>query len=568
MQIDKSPETRAKENQIQQLEADLKKVRTTIKSLKTRLENNKTLLTDMQRQVSTVMGNLHAELTEHTGKIKRLAQKLIKDRRFKGEDKAFLKQICLEILDDVSGGERVIQEAEEREQAFFEEMGEQEQAQNHDPFAELYVAPEKEAQKDIRKTFLKLSKQFHPDRARSKAEEQEFHRLQQQINEAYKAGDAQTLLELEMLWQDAGPASDEEAHSTDALDSQIRQLELQLSMLEQQKKRLSQELKNIRESDLGYLISDSRHLKKRGMTFEELPEIQMLKSELEPIKIMADALALTDKEGVISDTLFKFFQAQPEDPYDLFNLLFEEEDEEDEDEDDELYITNPSPAFPVGTTVKLKSTFEIITNWETGAYQDFKGFKGTVTKALLDAETEEALYYIRLSTSSLSKIDPSYITETGPSFNVLIDIEEGFLAKTTPGRKVSEAEEQAIYETLLYLHGLKILPKAQHERLLSILLPPTGSVEERWLDYFEEYLPLPFKAVMDSPRPHSMEKTKVTVGVYLGFRSGIPLMGCEDAKGNRYTAALTALQPKQPALRRVVNDLRAWADFMEYELEP
>lgn len=566
MQIDKSPETLAKENRIQQLEADLKKARTAIKSLKTRLKNNKALLTDIQRQVSTVIDSIQSELIEHTEKIKRLAQKLMKDRRFKGEDKAFLKQVCQDILDDVAGGERVMQEAEEREQAFFEEMAEQERAQTHDPFAELQVAPEKEAQKDIRKTFLRLSKQFHPDRARSKAEEQEFHRLQQQINEAYKAGDAQSLLDLEMLWQDAEPASDAEAHSTDALDSQIRQLELQLSMLKEQKKRLSKELKNIRDSDVGYLISDSRQMKKRGVAFEDLPQIQMLKSELELLKDMADALAITDEEGVVSDALFILFQPNTEDPYDMFGLLLGGEHEYEEDELDLGYAVNPSPAFPVGTTVKLKSTFEVITNWETGAYQDFKGFKGKVTEALLDTETGEALYSVRLSSSSLSKIDPNYIAEVGPGFNVLMDIEEGFLAKSTPGRKVSKVEEQMIYETLLYIHGLKNLPKAQYERLLDILLPPTDSVEERWLDYFEEHLHLPFKAVIASTPFRTKRKHSVTVAAYLGFHSGMPIMGCEDANGNRITVPLSDLTPEQPAHEQVTNDFRAWADFMNDEL--
>ena len=186
-EVSKSPEMLQKEAQIKQLQGQLKKRKSTLKGLKTRLENNKKEVEEVQFKASTQMVGIMERMDEVRREIAELSVKMKKIKGLSKPDQIALEEMTEAFTQEDMFGENFQefqrQKAEQMEGNFdFEENA---RARIRDMFEGLQVKPNEQEQKDIRKVFVKLANKFHPDRARTKKEEAEFHKMQQKLNDAY-----------------------------------------------------------------------------------------------------------------------------------------------------------------------------------------------------------------------------------------------------------------------------------------------------------------------------------------------------------------------------------------------
>ena len=272
-EITKSPAILEKEATIKALQAQLKKKKSTLKSLKTRLKNTKNDITDIQRAGSGQMMSKMAQMDKLRLEIVELVQQMKKIKGLSRADKAALKDMEQQFSSGDMFGEnfKAYQEktADMDTDDFEANFDENERARMRDMFETFAVKPDKEEQKDIRKIFINLSQKFHPDKATSKKDEEEYHQMMQQINEAYQAGDIQTLLELEQLFLTENlDLSKVQSWTVDVLDQEIKRLKRDVGFIESQIARNSLELKNLRASDLGQMLTDMKRADKHGVGME------------------------------------------------------------------------------------------------------------------------------------------------------------------------------------------------------------------------------------------------------------------------------------------------------------
>lgn len=492
MKVDKSSEARKKEKQIAELEQQLKRTRTTLKNLKTRLANMQTRIESVARsspfQRMSHLRERILTLFDHLGK---LTGKLRKDKRLSREDKALID----ELYQGVVGGLKDNLPDLETPDEFREEATE---ARMRDAFKAFRVEPPQKEQRDIRKLYLSLSKQYHPDLARDEKERAHFHHLQQQINEAYQAHDFQALADLAQLWEDPR----EQAPATlDALDSKIGRLTNQLRLLKDQQERLSREIRQLRDSELGQLLTHIDGLERSGLSFGDIMQVDALEEMTGLLEKLKAALEDTDRQGKMSpflqEVLDELTAAVPGSEDMLFGMLAEmlEDDDEDLFWDEEDYLPNPNPRFPVGTAVRIarKSEEYYVDEREREHFFSLKGYVGTVTAAYL-GEEDRPVYAIDLDIESMKRLPAGFIKFRGETYRNVEYIRENVLARDDRSPD-SPDEAQVVFREILYRHLLADLPPEQRKRLQGILLAaPEKSDEQNWVAYLEEHLSLPFSA--------------------------------------------------------------------------
>ena len=301
-EIAKSPEILEKEALIKDLQSQLKKRKSILKGLKTRLENTKNQITDVQRSGSGQVMSKMSQMEQLRLELLDMIQQMGQLKGLSREDKAALKDMKQQFSDEGMFGEGF--------QDFKEQMGdmdspdfeaqfeENERAKMRDIFETFSVKPDKVEQKNIRKIFINLSQKFHPDKATTKADEKEYHEMMQKINEAYQAGDIQTLLELEQLFlSEKLDLTKVQSLSVDVLQQEIDRLERDLAFIENQIDRNSQEIKALRASDLGLMLTDLAKAEKEGIGLNAA--FAQLDESIRRLTQMRDAFAECIKVGNI-----------------------------------------------------------------------------------------------------------------------------------------------------------------------------------------------------------------------------------------------------------------------------
>ena len=260
-EIAKSPELVQKEARVKELQKLLKKKRATLKGLKTRLENTKQEVEKVQREAFET-GLKNQERFEYLqNEIKVLLQEIEKWKNLSVEEsmliESFLSQI-VEADESIDMQDKAFEDFLESEE--FERMH---QERVKGVFDKFKVEPSKEDKRKIRKIFIGLSNRFHPDKAQNDKDREAYHKIQQQINEAYTANDIDKLLELEQLYQETVEVDDVRV-DTDGLNSLIEKLERDIDFIVKQSKRTSLEIKELRNSEMGNMLTKSKKSKKKA----------------------------------------------------------------------------------------------------------------------------------------------------------------------------------------------------------------------------------------------------------------------------------------------------------------
>ncbi|MCB9350399.1 MAG: DnaJ domain-containing protein [Lewinellaceae bacterium] len=561
MKIDKSPEMRQKEALVEELEAQVKRTRTTLKSLKTRLQNTQERVAEVHQKIFNKVTQLQGRLIKGMKNLEQLIAKLRKDKRLNRQDKALIEEMYRGFTGGI-GEEMPDLEAQAAERA----QSQEEDAKFRDAFKEFRVEPPTEEQRDIRKVYLRLSKQFHPDRARNKKEAEQFHQFQQQVNEAYEKYDIQALLDMEQLFgETADETINEGAATVDVLDLKISRLEHQLDLLQQQQERLSQEIRQLRKSDMGQMLTEVDGMQRAGFSVEDGMGLQHLEPIVEILEAFETALRDTDKRGEMSP-LFDDIMAQAQASMDPLQAMMNEMmgyEEEDMDDlfwdDEEVYYPNPDPLFPVGTYVRINEREEVdYFEGEDMISFSLKGLAGIVSEAML--EEDEPFYNVVLDIDSMKRLPGAYITERGGAFNVIDFLDEESLVKEKRKKKDTLKKVQLAYRTLLYQHVFAELPPAQDQRLQAILLAhPEKNDEANWLAYLEQHLSFPFEATTSGDYAHWRRGRKATILSYGGFSPEYGLI--VQARIGRETDFVPLAEFHGPAgskMGEVLEDYREW----------
>lgn len=275
--IVKSPLLLKKEQEIERLCAEIKKRETVLKSLKTRLNNTSADMEDLQRSAMMKMSDIMVKVGKLLVEIQQTISLLLDQGKITQKDKEMIAQILSytvplddDEIEQIQKFNTDEMSSEELKDYLEQELGEKAEAQT-DYLAPFRPEADPSEQRDIRKIYISLSSLFHPDKAQTEQEAEYFHGLMQKINEAYKALDIHTLLEIEATHSLAlKPTLD--TNNADALDSEIGRLSRNLAFIEGQITRTSETIANMRNSMSGDLLAEKKRAAKAGIELTDLLE--------------------------------------------------------------------------------------------------------------------------------------------------------------------------------------------------------------------------------------------------------------------------------------------------------
>lgn len=519
--IAKSPAMLEKEAKIEALKKQLKKRKSVLKSLKTRLKNTQESIENIQRDVQSKMFAKMMELDNLRIEIGKLAEKLKTNKHFSKRDREELDKMAQEFLGEELFGEGFNEFKEQRqkmEDGEFEfEFGEEERAKMRDMFQEFQVKPSEKEQRDIRKIFLNLSKKFHPDLARTEKEKEEYHIMMQEINAAYQANDIQTLLEMEQMYLVEDLNYTTKAVTVDMLQQEIERLERDVAFINSQIDRTSSEVKNLRQSDMGTMLTQMDKAEREGEGISTMEA--ELQQSIEMMKQLREGLKDSDERGTISPILIQMMN-----PFsglmggmadDMFGDMSDEETEQladvaqmlgkvmgiDETEMvsmfGEMFGTDgvseiENQKFPNGTGVRVKK----LVRHEEDKKLSMKGWTGVVREAALDHK-DRPIYTIDFDSQTMTQKMPTAIISE--SIEHGFDFQEyDFFEHQLEAFELEDTEEERIatYRKIYVpLYWNNILDNQGVKLFESILLQePTLNDEANWELYFEKNLKFPFDA--------------------------------------------------------------------------
>ena len=501
-EISKSPEVLEKEGKIKALQKELKKTHSTLKSLKTRLSKSKEKVDNYQRKFSGEFYSLSYKADEMRLEIIRLFDELKKIKGLTKEDLEGIEFIQNDFRENTLGEEFETYKAqrEQMEAGEFDfKFEENHRAKMKDIFSEFEVKPDANELKNIRKIFIGLSTRFHPDKAQNEKQRAKHHELMQEINEAYQAGDTARLLEIERLnsgLEDSDFIS--KAGSIDVLTQAIKKLEEELAFIKNQIKRTSGEIKNLRESDLGAMLTGMKKADQEGEGIDSM--IEGVKEGLEQMTKVRDIIKeCIETKSMDPMTELMLSMAGEQSGLDLMDML----------SDDNIDLSDPNtlaeflsmmgeppgaeyevenPVFPVGTSVKVAAN----------AYPpmmrniDMKNWQGRVEKIYNDGRDD--IYRMRFDSQTIKAMPKKYI-------ELIFDEEEEFgyaefpanmLKKTKP--RDTETATRIAQRTVFHNYYWMDFDMITSNQMPAILLKhPEKTDAENWRIHLEKVLKLPLK---------------------------------------------------------------------------
>ncbi len=571
--IAKSPEMLRREADIKVLRTQLKKRQTTLKSLKTRLKNTQSDIEEIQRKVHTEMLRKAEEVDTLRTEIAELALQLKKVKGMSRMDKEQLQMMADEISSDEMFGPayqdyKAYKQQRQSEGFNFDEY---ERARIHDVFEQFQVKPEEKEQRDIRKVFLKLSQKFHPDLAKGDKETDDFHLLMQQINEAYQNNDIQTLLELESLYLAEELDFTTKAVTVDVLQQEIDRLKRDLNFIDHQIERTSEEIKNLRQSDMGVMLTSINKLERQGEGFDTMTAhfdqmIQMFTQVRDGLK---DSIEL----GRISPKLMDIIMGQEEDfedeeddfipggnPLDMLMQMMDDDEEAMDflgDLFDKVEVENPK--FPIGSSVRVKANIGTPYNRKI----KMKDWEGRVLDAFYNRK-EQVVYVVSFDSVTIGQMTPGFIKKALDEEGDFQDFEllEPQLEACQPRDTLLEATKA--YKTAYHQHYWSdFVDPDQAKRFQKIMLKHLDlSDEENWNEHLEQNLTFPFEAktrgFIDSEANIAVSVTNIQLyDEEYGYIMEIKVKGSRGKRG--YPLFDLRMGDSKSAQAQLLDDYSAWA---------
>lgn len=553
-ELGKNKETLEKEASIVELTKTLKRKKTTLKSLKTRLKNNQNKIGSFQRSTTSSFASRMDKIDVLRKEISALAKKAMKIKSLSREDLEALKAMTSELNDDSLFPEEFQQYYTMKAQIESGEFNyeESQKARLEDIFQNFVVEPEKKDKKEIRKIFIELSNQFHPDRASSKEEQESFHQLQVEINEAYKKNDVQKLLELKALF---GESQEIETTSTNVLDQQIEKLQIEIDFISKQIDRTSQEIKNLRQSEYGAMLTGISKAKKSGELDEMFDEFD---SMLQIFQTLRDGLEDSIKINALSPILINMMQESMMDEDDFGMDLSDFFDLEDDDE--MLFKRVENPRFPIDSSVIVQNFNQAFPQIRfKKPYKD--SIQGRVITAVYD--DEDIIYEIQFDSSSINAFtdkDFSKILESN-SFLSHFFIHEKFLA--TAKARDTKAEAIRAFQNRKVEAFYGHLPQGAKNVLMEVKVSDDDL--DNWSHYFESHLSFPFEAKIKDSLIEIKKGTKIIIIALLAVSEdvGFILLGHPKNKEEELMQIpLIFLEgvKKNSKTTDILTAYRAWAE--------
>ncbi len=575
-EIAKSPEILEKEALIKDLQSQLKKRKSILKGLKTRLENTKNQITDVQRSGSGQVMSKMSQMEQLRLELLDLIQQMSQLKGLSREDKAALKDMKQQFSDEDIFGEGFsdykAQMKDMESEDFEAQFDENERAKMRDMFETFAVKPDKVEQKNIRKIFINLSQKFHPDKATTKADEKEYHEMMQKINEAYQAGDIQTLLELEQLFlSEKLDLTKVQSFSVDVLQQEIDRLERDLQFIENQIDRNSQEIKALRASDLGLMLTDLAKAEKEGMglnaAFAELDE------SIRRFTQMRDAFSECIKVGNIQP-LHEMMMAENamQPSQEEMMAMLEEMMGGKMSPEDLADMFGGDDFFGEGDTSHAKFEIDMSVKIAKKVYDEESGIAlGGLQGRVVDIYAEPGfgvMYEIELDSISVNKLPLEYIAK-------MVAIEEDFQNFQIEESDLKKCQARdstddtlGAYRMLFNEFNWNHKDEATKKRLKSILLEDANSLDsENWNAFLLKNLKFPIavqsRGLMEFKRG---EKFKIT-GI-AGNNDTLGLIVDVKYRNRLGDYPLFDLMPtaKNKGLRQIFEDYLIWAiDILELD---
>ncbi|MFK7907291.1 MAG: hypothetical protein AB8B69_19290 [Chitinophagales bacterium] len=332
MNLSKTPLSIRKERELAYLKKRLKKTRTQLKSSTTRLANLQKGISALQQNIANKMMEGQEKMAALKEELLTLLDKIIKSKKVDEESKEQAKQF-LEELQGLDAETPNVEDFEEDEDA-------KGRGGRFTFFEQFRTEPPKTEQRNIRKVFISLAARFHPDKASTPKETEHFHKLMQQINEAYERSDILTLLDIKAKYSDykkEDPNQEiDESAIVSLLDQEIAKAENELSLLEGQLSRIKQESKELRKSEVGEIHREAKRVKKYGIDFVEQmsEEMQMGVNQLTAVRDLMKELL---KTGTITNEMMMKAGLMPS-----LSMLFDDEEDGDYDDEDGDFLDNMS----------------------------------------------------------------------------------------------------------------------------------------------------------------------------------------------------------------------------------
>ena len=571
--IAKSPELLAQEERLKELLKQLKKARTSLKSLKTRLNNMKLKISDTQREVT----NKHLRFQERLSTLYKEITELVEHcKTFKN-----LTEEDEEALDGIAGGlNQIDDELDLQGQEFEDYISSDAFESDHKErtkgiFNQFKVEPTEQEKRNIRKVFIRLSNQFHPDKARTEKDRQSYHTLMQEINEAYQANDIDKLLELEQVYiNEETNIPSNSAVTIDLLDQNIKKIERDLAFIQSQSARTSQEIKTLRKSDMGQMLTEIKRMNNDGLELDEIFDQQdQSLDELEKMHVALKKCKANGNLDKLYEELDRFNEENRGAIEEFLDMMIGAEEWDDDDDDDSwlnddwddddevLPEVKPVPLskqkFPVGTSVKIKTDYYL----DEEIPWNFLGEQGRIKEVLqIDSVIK---YFVELDSKALKNI-PSEIVD------VLIELEIEFsvIELSTSSLKKSKARDKQVqtlstYRNIMHKRIWSHLGEEKEKAMQDILLAhSTKSDAENWDDTLTKAIEFPttFVTCSSFPLPPNTEVSVLKMAKYkedIGHQVNIKY------KGNAYVFPLKHLRSRQKGEKELLNlytEWRKWRD--------